>query len=119
MGHVASLTEHYPLKAKVGETVRLFFGVGGPNFTSSFHVIGEIFDRAYQLGSVTQALRYTPIIQSISVPPGLGQHCRVQARGARSGFRSGGPRACAYGARIGWNAARGRATQSRNLRWQG
>ena len=67
-GHVASLTEHYPLKAKVGETVRLFFGVGGPNFTSSFHVIGEIFDRAYQLGSVTSP----PItdVQSISVPPG-------------------------------------------------
>ena len=67
-GHVASLTEHYPLKAKVGETVRLFFGVGGPNFTSSFHVIGEIFDRAYQLGSVTSP----PVtdVQSISVPPG-------------------------------------------------
>ena len=67
-GHVASLTEHYPLKAKVGETVRIFFGVGGPNFTSSFHVIGEIFDRAYQLGSVTSP----PItdVQSISVPPG-------------------------------------------------
>jgi nitrite reductase (NO-forming) len=29
-GHVAALTEHYPPMAKVGETVRLFFGVGGP-----------------------------------------------------------------------------------------
>lgn len=67
-GHVGSLTKHYPLKAKVGETVRIFFGVGGPNFTSSFHVIGEIFDRAYQLGSVMSP----PIesVQSISVPPG-------------------------------------------------
>jgi nitrite reductase (NO-forming) len=67
-GHVAALTEHYPLQAKTGETVRMFFGVGGPNFTSSFHVIGEIFDRAYQLGSVTSP----PIenVQSISVPPG-------------------------------------------------
>jgi nitrite reductase (NO-forming) len=67
-GHVGALTDHYPLKAKVGETVRLFFGVGGPNFTSSFHVIGEIFDKAYQLGSVTSE----PItnVQSISVPPG-------------------------------------------------
>ena len=52
-GHVGALTEHYPLKAKVGETVRIFFGVGGPNFTSSFHVIGEIFDRVYLLGSLT------------------------------------------------------------------
>jgi nitrite reductase (NO-forming) len=67
-GHVGALTEHYPLKAKVGETVRIFFGVGGPNFTSSFHVIGEIFDKAYQLGSVVSP----PIesVQSISVPPG-------------------------------------------------
>jgi nitrite reductase (NO-forming) len=67
-GHVGALTEHYPLKAKVGETVRIFFGVGGPNFTSSFPVIGEIFDKAYQLGSVVSP----PIesVQSISVPPG-------------------------------------------------
>jgi nitrite reductase (NO-forming) len=67
-GHVGALTDHYPLQAKVGETVRIFFGVGGPNFTSSFHVIGEIFDRAFQMGSVTSP----PVenVQSISVPPG-------------------------------------------------
>jgi nitrite reductase (NO-forming) len=67
-GHVGALTDHYPMKAKVGETIRIFFGVGGPNCTSSFHVIGEIFDRAYQLGSVVSP----PIehVQSISVPPG-------------------------------------------------
>jgi len=35
------------LSAKVGEKVRIFFGVGGPNLVSSFHVIGEIFDRVY------------------------------------------------------------------------
>jgi len=35
------------LEAKVGETVRLFVGNAGPNLTSSFHVIGEIFDRVY------------------------------------------------------------------------
>ncbi|MEO6569787.1 MAG: c-type cytochrome, partial [Opitutaceae bacterium] len=33
--------------AKTGELVRIYFGVGGPNITSSFHVIGEIFDRVY------------------------------------------------------------------------
>jgi nitrite reductase (NO-forming) len=67
-GHVGALTDHYPMKVKVGETVRIFFGVGGPNKTSSFHVIGEVFDRAYQLGSVTSP----PIenVQSIVVPPG-------------------------------------------------
>lgn len=52
-GHVGALTNHYPLRANVGETVRIFFGVGGPNKMSSFHVIGEIFDRVYLEGSVT------------------------------------------------------------------
>ena len=67
-GSVGALTGEYPLRAEVGETVRIFFGVGGPNFTSSFHVIGEIFDRAHEWG----ALGSPPIVgvQTISVPPG-------------------------------------------------
>jgi nitrite reductase (NO-forming) len=67
-GSVGALTTLHPLHAKVGETVRLFFGVGGPNFTSSFHVIGEIFDKVYQLGGVISA----PLrgIQTVSVAPG-------------------------------------------------
>jgi len=56
------------LRAKVGETVRIFFGVGGPNFTSSFWVIGGIFDRVYPFASLTSA----PLadVQTASVPPG-------------------------------------------------
>jgi len=57
-----------PLTAKTGETVRVFFGVGGPNKTSSFHVIGEIFDKAYPLASVTSAPMTD--VQTITVPPG-------------------------------------------------
>ena len=38
------------LQAKVGETVRLFVGNGGPNLASSFHVIGEIFDKVWVEG---------------------------------------------------------------------
>ena len=38
------------LEAKVGETVRLYVGNAGPNLASSFHVIGEIFDRVYVEG---------------------------------------------------------------------
>ena len=41
-----------PLAAKVGDTVRILFGVGGPNYTSSLHVIGEIFDKVYSLGGL-------------------------------------------------------------------
>ena len=51
-GSVGALSKLHPLEAKVGETIRIFFGVGGPNFTSSFHVIGEMFDRVYNLGGV-------------------------------------------------------------------
>jgi nitrite reductase (NO-forming) len=50
-GAVGALTGEKALKAKVGERVRIYFGVGGPNLTSSFHVIGEIFDVVYQEGS--------------------------------------------------------------------
>ena len=52
-GSVGALSKFHPMQAKVGETVRIYFGVGGPNFTSSFHVIGEIFDKVYNLGGVT------------------------------------------------------------------
>ena len=51
-GAVEALTQQ-PLEASVGESIRIFFGVGGPNKSSSFHVIGEIFDRVYEEGSVT------------------------------------------------------------------
>jgi nitrite reductase (NO-forming) len=52
-GGVGSLTGDNAFKAKVGETIRIFFGVGGPNLTSSFHVIGAVFDRVYTEGSLT------------------------------------------------------------------
>jgi nitrite reductase (NO-forming) len=67
-GAVGGLTEQKPLKANVGETVRIFFGVGGPNFTSSFHVIGEIFDRVYEQASLTSPALTN--IQTTTVPPG-------------------------------------------------
>lgn len=69
-GSVGALTTLRPLKAKVGETVRIFFGVGGPNYTSSFHVIGEIFDRVYGFGSPTsEPLRD---VATMTVPVGSG-----------------------------------------------
>ncbi len=43
-GNVSALVNENALQAKVGETIRLFVGNGGPNLVSSFHVIGEIFD---------------------------------------------------------------------------
>jgi nitrite reductase (NO-forming) len=65
-GAVGSLVGDRALQASVGETVRLYFGVGGPNITSSFHVIGEIFDKVYlEGGSVFQAN-----VQTTMVPAG-------------------------------------------------
>jgi nitrite reductase (NO-forming) len=43
-GRDGALVGDHALAAKVGETIRLFVGNGGPNLVSSFHVIGEIFD---------------------------------------------------------------------------
>jgi nitrite reductase (NO-forming) len=67
-GSMHALSEKYKLQAKTGETVRIFFGVGGPNLTSSFHVIGEVFDRVYDQASLTSA----PLtdVQTTLVPPG-------------------------------------------------
>lgn len=67
-GSVGALTKYHPLHSKVGDTVRIYFGVGGPNFTSSFHVIGEIFDHVYSMASLISP----PLddVQTVSVPPG-------------------------------------------------
>lgn len=54
------------LEAKVGETVRMFVGNGGPNLVSSFHVIGEIFDRVYVEGGTT----INKNIQTTVIPAG-------------------------------------------------
>jgi len=67
-GSVGALTSEHTMTARVGETVRIYFGVGGPNKTSSFHVIGEIFDRVYSEGSLTsEPLRD---VQTTLVPAG-------------------------------------------------
>lgn len=65
-GRDAALVGDHALTADVGETVRIFFGVGGPNLTSSFHVIGEIFDRVWLEGGSTMSTD----VQTTSVAPG-------------------------------------------------
>jgi copper-containing nitrite reductase len=67
-GATDALTKAHPMQAKVGETVRIFFGDAGPNDTSSLHVVGEIFTHDYALGSLTSP----PLngVQTAAVPPG-------------------------------------------------
>ena len=67
-GAVGALSDQKPLHAKTGETVRIFFGDAGPNKTSSFHLIGTVFERVYDQGSFASP----PLkgVQTVSVPPG-------------------------------------------------
>lgn len=52
-GSVGALLDDNALTAEVGESVRMYLGNGGPNLISSFHLIGEIFDRVYGEGGST------------------------------------------------------------------
>ncbi|MBE7538047.1 MAG: nitrite reductase, copper-containing [Opitutaceae bacterium] len=66
-GSVGSIIGDKSLTAEVGEKVRIYFGVGGPNLTSSFHVIGEIFDKVYVEGGTHVAQEN---VQTTMVPAG-------------------------------------------------
>jgi nitrite reductase (NO-forming) len=62
-GAEGSLTGDKALTAKTNQTVRMYVGNGGPNLVSSFHVIGEIFDKVrYEGGSNTQHNVQTTLI---------------------------------------------------------
>ncbi|ENT0652074.1 nitrite reductase, copper-containing [Neisseria gonorrhoeae] len=65
-GHVGAIVGDNALKAKAGETVRMYVGNGGPNLVSSFHVIGEIFDKVYVEGGKL----INENVQSTIVPAG-------------------------------------------------
>ncbi len=62
-GSVGALTGDKSLKTDVGDHIRLFVGNAGPNLTSSFHAIGEIFDNVYtEGGTVAQHNVQTTLI---------------------------------------------------------
>jgi len=65
-GKVGSLTGDNAITANVGETVRIYMGNGGPNLVSSFHVIGEIFDKVHVEGGST----INENVQTTLVPAG-------------------------------------------------
>ena len=67
-GRLGALMDEGALKAKTGETVRLYVGNGGPNLISSFHVIGEIFDRVYAEAGIGGDLKRN--VQTTLVPAG-------------------------------------------------
>jgi nitrite reductase (NO-forming) len=66
-GKVGALTGSGALTANTNETIRIFFGAGGPNLASSFHIIGEIFHKVYPEGSLAASLTN---VQTTMVPAG-------------------------------------------------
>lgn len=65
-GSTNALLGENELEVNVGETVRLFVGNGGPNLTSNFHIIGEIFDNVYTEGGMTVSKN----VQTTTIPAG-------------------------------------------------
>jgi nitrite reductase (NO-forming) len=65
-GAESALTGERALSASVGESVRLYVGNGGPNLVSSFHVIGEIFDKVWYEGGT----RFQENVQTTLIPAG-------------------------------------------------
>lgn len=67
-GRVNALMNKDALQAKTGEKVRFYFGNGGPNLVSSWHIIGEIFDDLWPEGALSSAPLHN--IQTTLVPAG-------------------------------------------------
>lgn len=59
-----------PMRVNVGDKVRIFVGNGGMNLVSSFHVIGEIFDRVYPEGAIGENSTILENVQTTAVLPG-------------------------------------------------
>ncbi len=56
------------IQARRDETLRIFFVCGGPNLSSHFHPIGNVWTKAWRAGAVMSAPeRY---VQTMVVPPG-------------------------------------------------
>ena len=66
-GRVGALTGENALEANVGETIRIFFGVGS-HIASNFHVIGGILDKLYPEGDIISPPHRN--VQTTIVPPG-------------------------------------------------
>jgi nitrite reductase (NO-forming) len=75
-GRVAQYAEH-PIAVKPGELLRLYVVNAGPNRISSFHVVGGIFEKVFEDGSLTNPLRG---VQTVNVPVGGGAIFEIRLR---------------------------------------
>jgi len=65
-GAESALTGPRALKATTGQHIRMFVGNGGPNLVSSFHLIGEIFDKVQYEGGT----HFQENVQTTLIPAG-------------------------------------------------
>ena len=65
-GAESALTGPRALKAQTRQRIRMFVGNGGPNLISSFHLIGEIFDKVQYEGGT----RFQENVQTTLIPAG-------------------------------------------------
>jgi nitrite reductase (NO-forming) len=65
-GSVGAVAGERALQVKQGESIRMFVGNGGPNLSSSFHVIGAVFDNVYKEAGTA----VTHNVQTTMIPAG-------------------------------------------------
>lgn len=79
-GAVNALGDQNAIRMKTGETIRIFFGVGGPNRTSNLRVVGELFDRVASDGTpLSDPTRWATGVQSTIVPIGGAAIVEIKA----------------------------------------
>ncbi len=66
-GRTGALIKSGTLKAKVGDRIRIYIGNAGVAKISSFHIIGEIFDRVFPEASTAMPLKN---VQTTLIPAG-------------------------------------------------
>ncbi|MFY9457676.1 MAG: copper-containing nitrite reductase [Candidatus Spechtbacterales bacterium] len=79
-GAVGSLTGDNSPKVKVGDTVRVWFGNAGPQLSSSFHIIGETFDRVFLGGRSSPA--FDPQVVGVPASGGVAVDFKIDVPGA-------------------------------------
>ncbi len=75
-GAAGSLMDTGALKARTGETVRIYFGNAGPNKPAAFHIIGVIFDKVFRDGDLFDPPAH--FLQTTLVPPGSAAIVELQ-----------------------------------------
>ena len=81
-GRVGSLTSAgRQLEARTGETIRIFVGNAGPNLVSSFHIIGEMFDRVWEYGAISDDNPPLRSVQTVLIPAGGAAMVELTAEG--------------------------------------